>query len=153
MDAVVESMGFPDVMTFRETVRGRYRWYAYSIPELIIPAASARQQTIRFESGSDFYAVQITGRYLRDDGGNAGNRALPTVTAQPDIRFEDAASSIHLEDRDMRFENVVGFARFAQKLETPYLFRQSTNAVVVITNPAAIQIRVIVTFGGYKIFW
>lgn len=139
-------LGFQDVRTFRESVKGSIRAFGYSTQFTVVPANASAQATIGIDSASHFYARTITGQVLD----NNGLEFSFGVTAQPSINIQDSSSGAFFEDKDTRWQNLVGTAVFAHVLRPPILLRRRTTVVVLFTNNSAIQITCQVSLVGFK---
>jgi hypothetical protein len=139
-------LGFQDVRTFRESVKGTVRAFAYSTPITVLPASSSAQATISIESLSAFYARTITG----DVFDATGLEVSFATVAQPSIAIQDTTSGAFFEDKDTRWQNLVGTALFPHVLRPPILLKPRTTLAVVFTNNAAVGLLCQVSLVGFK---
>jgi hypothetical protein len=139
-------LGFQDVRTFRESVKGTVRAFGYSTPITAVAANASIQATISIESLSAFYARTITGG-VYDATGLALSFA---AVAQPSIAIQDTTSGAFFEDKDTRWQNLVGTAEFPHVLRPPILLKPRTTLALVVTNNAAVALLFQVTLVGFK---
>lgn len=139
-------LGFKEQRLFRETVRGKVRGFEYSTPLTNVLASSSAQATIGIESASHFFACYITGRVL-----DANGLVLDfTTVAQPNIAIQDTSSGAFLEDKETRWQNLVGWAEYPHELKPPFFLRARSTIIVLVTNAAAAAINFQVTLTGFK---
>lgn len=139
-------LGFQDVRTFRESVKGTVRAFSYNTPITVLPASSSAQATISIESMSAFYARTITG----DVFDATGLEVSFATVAQPSIAIQDTTSGGFFEDKDTRWQNLVGVAEFPHVLRPPILLKPRTTLQLVVTNNAAVGLLFQVTLVGFK---
>lgn len=139
-------LGFQDVRTFRESVKGTVRAFGYSTPITVLPASASAQATISIESLSAFYARTITGQVWDATGLQV---SFGTV-AQPSIAIQDTTSGAFFEDKDTRWQNLVGTAEFPHVLRPPILLKPRTTLAVVVTNNAAVGLLFQVSLVSFK---
>jgi len=139
-------LGFQDVRTFRESVKGTVRAFGYSTPITAVAANASIQATISIESLSAFYARTITGQVFDATGLQLDFSAV----AQPSIAIQDTTSGAFFEDKDTRWQNLVGDAEFPHVLRPPILLKPRTTLAVVVTNNAAVGLLFQVTLVGFK---
>lgn len=149
LNALVEA----DTVTFRESVRGRTKFYQYSTPLTLCAAGpgvvtSAR---ITIEESSHFFASEITGAALLTASlltmsfGAAGQQ-------QPRIQLTDEGAGITVFDQALLWDSVVGTGQQPFRLQPPYLLRSKATVRVDFTNMHTAQVSLQLTLGGTKVF-
>lgn len=145
-----------DAVTFRESVRGRTKFYEYSIPLTNVPlgtlAAPGQPTTaprINIEATSHFFASEITGVALV-----TATLLTYAFSAQiaPRIQVTDEGTGATMFDQPVVWGDVVGVAQRPFRLQPPYLMRSKSNIRLDLFNPAGVAVSLQVTFGGTKVF-
>lgn len=145
-----------DATTFRESVRGRNKWYQYSIALTTIGAGTfaaplqvAPAPTIAIEQSSHFFAREITGVALLSATNLVMNFA---AVAQPRLQITDTGAGISLFDQPLLWDDIVGVAERPLPLPMPYLFHASAVVRVDLYNAHTAGVALQVTLGGVKVF-
>jgi hypothetical protein len=157
--STLQALVTADAVTFRESVRGRTKFYQYSIPLTNVaagtlanpgtPTAAAGQPRINIEASSHFFASEITGVALV-----TATLLTYAFSAQiaPRIQLTDEGTGAAMFDQPIAWPNVVGDAQHPFRLQPPYLMRSKSNIRVDLFNPAGVAVTLQLTFGGTKVF-
>jgi len=145
-----------DAVTFRESVRGRTKFYEYSTPltnvplgTLVAPGQPVTPPRINIEASSHFFASEITGVALV-----TATLLTYLFTAQiaPRIQVTDEGTGATVFDQPVTWTSLVGIGKRPFRLQPPYLMRSKSNIRVDMFNPAGVAVSLQVTFGGTKVF-
>lgn len=145
-----------DAVTFRESVRGRTKFYEYSTPltnvaagTLNAPGQPTTPPRINIEASSHFFASEITGVALVTA---TLLTYLFTAQIEPRLQITDEGTGATMFDQPVAWSNIVGVGQRPFRLQPPYLMRSKSNIRVDMFNPAGVAVSLQVTFGGTKVF-
>lgn len=154
--AMLAELGYGDVRTFRQAVKGLVKAFRYSTPLTTVGANLSQQATVQTEQASTFWCTVITGSVLLTANSLLADFKtgdLGTIVAMPDVSIFDSASDARIMDRDnLRFKEVVGNGEYAFRLAQPHPFSKAAVITVVYNNNSATSLICQVTFSGYKTY-
>jgi hypothetical protein len=151
---VLQELGYADLRTFKDSVRGALKTFTYSTPPIVVAATTRGQDVAQVNQGITFWLTGIVGTVLLTASATVAD---PMVTPYPDVEIIESASGSSIQNRSniraplvMDPMKLMG-NRLVRRVRPPHPFAGGSVITVVVNNISASGLTVEVGFTGYEI--